>query len=398
MVCTNNIPVATAIKYGMNSNELVLAGNQHRSNHDPEQALACYAQAFVLDRHNPHAFNNYGNVLRECGDPAGAIPFLQRATQLDPANTTAQFNLSVAYLLMGDYDRGWPQYETRWNFEHMAGTLPQYEQPRWTGQDLDGKTILVLSEQGLGDTIQFVRFLEVLLKQKAQIILCVNSNLAPLFEKSSAGIQVIDSSQTPEHFDYWTPIMSIPYVTKLTLDRLPNILSYIKADAEKIEHWRKKLGPKNRLRVGFCYSGRRDNWLNEHKGMSIDTMLDLIKRNPNYDWINLQMDASDEDLEKMRDANCLIYNDQIGNFADTAGLVHHLDVVISVDTAAAHLAGAMGRPTWIPLNCFATDWRWLLKRDDSPWYPSARLFRQPTQDNWTSVTNKIHQYLSWFKI
>ncbi len=382
----------------MNSNELVLAGNQHRSNHDPEQALACYARAFVLDRHNPHAFNNYGNVLRECGDPAGAIPFLQRATQLDPANTTAQFNLSVAYLLMGDYVRGWPQYETRWNFEHMAGTLPQYEQPRWTGQELDGKTILVLSEQGLGDTIQFVRFLEVLLKQKAQIILSVNNNLAPLFEKSSAGIQIIDPSQTPDHFDYWTPIMSIPHVTKLTLDRLPNILSYIKADTEKINHWKKQLGLKHRLRVGFCYSGRRDNWLNEHKGMSIDTMLDLIKRNSNYDWINLQMDASPEDLEKMRNANCLIYNDQICNFADTAGLVHHLDVVISVDTATAHLAGAMGRPTWIPLNWFATDWRWLLNRNDSPWYPSARLFRQPTQDDWQSVLDQIHKFLGLFKI
>jgi hypothetical protein len=382
----------------MNSNELVLAGNQHRANHDPEQALSCYAQAFAQDRHNPHAFNNYGNVLRECGDPAGAVPFLQRATQLDPTNTTAQFNLSVAYLLMGDYARGWPQYETRWNFEHMAGTLPKYSQPRWTGQDLEGKTIFVVSEQGLGDNIQFVRFLEVLLNKKAQIILSVNNNLAPLFEKSSSRIQIVLTDQTPEQFDYWTPIMSIPSAINLTLDTLPRNLVYLKADPEKVEHWRQQLGPKHRLRVGFCYSGRKDNWLNAHKGMNVDTMLDLVKRNPNYDWINLQMDADAEDLEKMRNLNCSIYNDQINNFADTAGLVHHLDVVISVDTAAAHLAGAMGRPTWIPLNWFGTDWRWLLDRDSSPWYPSARLFRQPTMGDWSSVIDKIHQYLSWFKI
>jgi hypothetical protein len=382
----------------MNSNELVLAGNQHRANHDPEQALSCYAQAFVQDRHNPHAFNNYGNVLRECGDPAGAVPFLQRATQLDPTNTTAHFNLSVAYLLMGDYARGWPQYETRWNFEHMAGTLPKYSQPRWTGQDLEGKTIFVVSEQGLGDNIQFVRFLEVLLNKKAQIILSVNNNLAPLFEKSSSRIQIVLTDQTPEQFDYWTPIMSIPSAINLTLDTLPRNLAYLKADPEKVEHWRQQLGPKHRLRVGFCYSGRKDNWLNAHKGMNVDTMLDLVKRNPNYDWINLQMDADAEDLEKMQNLNCSIYNDQINNFADTAGLVHHLDVVISVDTAAAHLAGAMGRPTWIPLNWFGTDWRWLLDRDSSPWYPSARLFRQPTMGDWSSVIDKIHQYLSWFKI
>ena len=192
--------------------------------------------------------------------------------------------------------------------------------------------------------------------------------------------------------------MSIPSAINLTLDTLPRNLVYLKADPEKVEHWRQQLGPKHRLRVGFCYSGRKDNWLNAHKGMNVDTMLDLVKRNPNYDWINLQMDADAEDLEKMRNLNCSIYNDQINNFADTAGLVHHLDVVISVDTAAAHLAGAMGRPTWIPLNWFGTDWRWLLDRDSSPWYPSARLFRQPTMGDWSSVIDKIHQYLSWFKI
>ena len=382
----------------MNSHELVLAGNQCRSNHDPEQALSCYAQAFVLDRHNPHAFNNYGNVLRECGDPAGAIPFLQRAMALDPTNTTAQFNLSVAYLLMGDYAQGWPQYETRWNFEHMAGTLPKYSQPQWTGQDLEGKTIFVVSEQGLGDNIQFVRFLEVLLNKKAQIILSANDNLAPLFEKSSSRIQIVSADQVPDQFDYWIPIMSIPSVINLTLDTLPRNLAYLNADPEKIEHWRHQLGPKHRLRVGFCYSGRKDNWLNEHKGMNIDIMLDLVRRNPTYDWINLQMDADAEDLKKMQDLNCSIYNDQINNFADTAGLVHHLDVVISVDTAAAHLAGAMGRPTWIPLNLFGTDWRWLLDRNDSPWYPSVRLFRQPTIGAWAPVLDKIHQYLALFKI
>lgn len=382
----------------MTANELVALGNTSRENDDPEQALAYYAQAFVQDRLNSHAWNNYGNVLRELGDPAGAIPFLQYGIHLSPGESTPPFNLAVAYLLAGDYQRGWPQYETRWNFEHLSGTLPQFSQPRWTGQDLEGKTIFVLSEQGLGDNIQFVRFLLELINRKATVILSANTPLIPVFKNSLPQIAVLEYGQVPDQFDYWTPIMSIPGIINVTLDTLPKNLSYITANNDKIEKWRKILGPKKQLRVGFCYSGRRDSWINRHKGMDIDQMLSLIQRNPNYDWINLQIDASDEDIGKMTLMKCHVYNDQITDFADTAGLMHHLDVVISVDTAVAHLAGAMGRHTWIPLNAFGTDWRWLLGRDDSPWYSSARLFRQPTPGDWASCFDKIHQYLSWFKI
>lgn len=382
----------------MNDDILVAAGNSAREENDFEQALSCYAQAFALNRKNQHAWNNYGNVLREVGDPVGAIPFLQYGIHLDPTASTTQFNLAVAYLLAGDYKQGWAQYEHRWNFEHLAGTLPQYSQPKWTGQDLEGKTIFVVAEQGLGDTIQFVRFLADLAAKKARIVLATTTPTIPLFKDSSHIAEILTIGQVPEQFDYWTPIMSIPTAINLTLETLPRNLSYITASNEKIEHWRKILGPKKQLRVGFCYSGRRDSWINRHKGMDIDQMLSLIQRNPNYDWVNLQIDASDEDISKMTLMKCHIYNDQIKDFSDTAGLMHHLDVIISVDTAVAHLSGAMGRPTWIPLNAFGTDWRWLLNRDDSPWYPSARLFRQTTPGDWTGCLDRIHQFLSWFKI
>ncbi len=399
MVSGKNVSLTAAdLNSFMTADELVHTGNRHRANNDPEQALACYAQAFVMDRKNIHAFNNYGNVLRECGDPVGAIPFLQHAMRLNPAYATAPFNLAVAYLLQGDYEKGWPQYETRWNFEHLANTLPKYQQPRWTGQDLTDKTIFVLGEQGLGDTIQFVRFLGALIKQKARVILSTEAILMPLFEDSSGSLEIVKAGTVPEHFDYWTPLMSIPNGLNLTLKTLPHTLSYIAPDDKKVEAWRARLGAKTRLRVGFCYSGRKDNWLNQYKGMTADTMLTLINRNINYDWICLQQDANSEDLEKIRGAGCQIYNELIQDFSDTAALVHHLDVVISVDTSIAHLSGAMGRPVWIPLNCFATDWRWLLDRDDSPWYPSARLFRQPVIGDWTSVLDRIHRYLTLFKI
>ena len=382
----------------MNVDELITLGNQSRENNDPEQALAYYAQAFVQDRNSASAFNNYGNVLREAGDPVGAIPFLQRAISLVPDSSVANFNLSVAYLLSGDYARGWPQYESRWSFEHLDGTLPKLPQPRWTGQDLKDKTILVCQEQGLGDTIQFSRFLFGLHTMGAKIILQTNDNLAPLFVGSAVINQLIDVKDTPTEFDYWTPIMSLPGIMNVTLENLPHALSYLGSNPVLVREWQDRLGFKNRLRVGFCWSGRPDSWINRHKSMPFETMCELIARNPDYEWINLQAECSAEQAQHLETLGIKQYPGCIRNFADTAALMQHLDVVISVDTSVAHLAGALGRPTWIPLNAFGTDWRWLLNRDSSPWYSSVRLFRQPAIGDWASVTDKIHQYLSWFKI
>ena len=382
----------------MDTEQIIQLGNRAREDNDPEKALSYYAQAFVQDRHSAGAFNNYGNVLRECGDPTGAIPFLQRAITLAPQAAVAHFNLAVAYLLSGDYIRGWPQYESRWNFEHLDGTLPNFVQPRWTGQDLKDKTILVLGEQGLGDTIQFVRFLWNLHLLGAKIILQVNSNLAPLFQNSPIITQIVDVKGEPSGFDYWVPTMSIPGILGITLENLPQPVSYLSAREDLVKAWQKKLGPKNKLRVGFCWSGRPDSWINRHKAMPFETMLDLIKRNPDYEWVNLQVECSAEQNEELSKSGVANYSNAIFSFADTAALIQNLDVVLSVDTAVGHLAGSLGRPTWIMLNAYGTDWRWLLDRDSSPWYSSARLFRQPKMGDWKSVADKIHQYLSWFKI
>lgn len=382
----------------MTIEDLIDAGNSCRENNNPEQALKYYVKALTQDRSSASAFNNYGNVLREMGEPEAAIPFLHRSIQLAPTAVTPNFNLAVAYLLAGDYARGWPQYEHRWNFEHLAGTLPNFVSPRWTGQDLKGKTILVCHEQGLGDVIQFIRFVFGLHDAGARIILQVNDNLAPLFSGSEVIDQIIDVADTPTDFDYWTPIMSIPGSMGVTLQNLPHQLQYLTARTDLIKAWQDRLGLKKRLRVGICWSGRPDSWINQHKAMPLDYMLSLIKKNPNTEWVNLQVECTAEQAEILAQHGVKNFSSLIGNFADTAALIHHMDVVISVDTAVAHLSGALGRPVWIPLNCYGTDWRWLLGRDSSPWYPSARLFRQPAMGDWQSVIDKIHQYLSWFKI
>ena len=382
----------------MDTEQLIGLGNQAREDNNPELALNYYAQALTQDRRSASAFNNYGNVLRESGDPEGAVPFLQRSIQLAPDHPTAQFNLAVAYLLMGDYVRGWPQYESRWRYEHLNGQLPKYDQPRWTGQDLKNKTILVLGEQGHGDNIQFVRFVGDLAGRGARVLVGVNESLIPLFQGIPQIAELFAPNQALPEFDYWTPIMSIPGLIGNTLNNLSHVQAYLNADEALTRGWQQRLGPKTRLRVGFCWSGRRDTWINRHKGMPFADMLALIQRNPGYEWINLQCDCTAEEEAKLVQAGVHAYPGAIRSFADSAALIHHLDVVLAVDTAVAHLSGALGRPVWVMLSQFALDWRWLLNRDSSPWYSTATLFRQPVQGDWASVTERINKYLSWYKV
>lgn len=381
--------------------QLIAQGNTYREQHLPEQALQQYATAMVTDRGSSSAFNNYGNVLREIGDPVGAVPFLQRAIQLDPANVTHHFNLAVAYLLSGDYVRGWPAYEARHNFEHLKGTIPNYPWPVWNGEDLTGKTIFIRGEQGHGDIIQFVRFIQNLKNIGGTVTVQVTNGLIPLIQSSEIGrgVRVIGYAENPgDAFDYWLPIMSLPGKLNVRVDNLPTVIQYLNPDPALVADWRRNLGVKNRLRVGFAWSGRRDSWINQHKAMPFETMLGLIRSHADYEWYNLQTDCTAEEEKELVSAGVRCFPGGVNSFADTAALVANLDVVVSVDTATAHLAAALGKPTWIMLNNYAPCWRWLLNRDDTPWYATARLFRQPQMGDWATVVERIRLHLRLFKI
>ena len=381
----------------MDTNYLIAQGNTHREQGLYQDALQCYALAFAQDPDSAAAFNNYGNVQRELGRPDRAVPFLQHAVALEPGNPTAQFNLAVAYLLQGDYARGWPQYESRWSYEHLAGTEPEFPQPRWRGEDIQGKTLLVVGEQGHGDNIQFVRFLYNLHVMGARLKLQVTAGLVPLLESS----EIIEWTGTygddAGEFDMWVPIMSIPGVLGITLENLPRPVQYLNARSDLAREWLTRLGPKRRLRVGFSWSGRRDNWLNRYKGVPFREILKMIQAHPEYEWINLQIDADTSEEDQLAQAGVTRFPGAVSGFHDTAALITCLDVVVAVDTAVAHLAAALGRPTWLMLNGYATDWRWLLTREDSPWYSTVRIFRQPEYGAWQPVLDRITQYLSWFK-
>lgn len=382
----------------MTAQDLIEQGNQLRAAHDPRAALTCYAQAFLAEPDMASAWNNYGNVLRECGEPARSVPFLQHAILLDPTSVTARFNLAVSWLAMGDYARGWPQYEQRWDYEHLAGTLPVYTQPRWRGEDLRDRTILVLGEQGHGDNIQFVRFLYNLHVMGARVKFATTDGLIPLLGNGGVITQCLRYTDDPGEFDCWTPLMSIPGILGITVQNLPPVINYITATDQDMTIWQQRLGPKTRMRIGFAWSGRRDAWLNEHKGMPFEHMLDLIRTNPQHDWINLQVDVSAGQEAELAQLGVKAFPGSVQHFGHSAGLIMHCDVVVTVDTAVAHLAASLGRPTWLMLNWFAACWRWGVAREDSPWYSTMRIFRQPAQDDWPAVTKRISQYLSWFKV
>ena len=230
----------------------------------------------------------------------------------------------------------------------------------------------------------------------ARITLQVPTALISLFQIAGGVTSGFD--QPVPDFDVWCPMMSLPAVMKTTVATIPRSLSYITPAAAAVSDWQDRLGPRTRLRVGVSWSGRRDTWINQHKSVPFELIAEMIRRNPQYQWVNLQVDADEQQSRILAESGVSVYPGTIHCMADTAALIACLDVVISVDSAVSHLAAAQGRPTWIMLNQFAVDWRWFVDRGDSPWYPTAKLFRQSCQGDWITVLDRIQRFLPTFTI
>jgi tetratricopeptide (TPR) repeat protein len=370
----------------------------------PEAAIECFRKAVSIKPDYAAAYCNLGAALQVRGRIDEAIDCYHQALAIDPELATAHWNESLCLLLTGDFNKGWEKYEWRWKNKQLKKPPTEFVQPRWHGKEsLQGKTILLWGEQGLGDTIQFCRYATKVAAQGATVLLSAPAALKPLLARMPSISAIITEGETLPDSDYHCSLMSLPFAFDTTIDTIPADVPYLHADPVKCRQWQTQLQQHTGLRVGLVWSGgfRPDQpeiWsTNERRNIPLRKLAPLNL--PGIDFFSLQIgDYGVRQLTELREASwdgpaIIDYTDAIADFSDTAALIDNLDLVICVDTSTAHLAGAMGKPVWI-LNRFDTCWRWLLERSDSPWYPSARLFRQPTPGDWDSVIADVADALA----
>jgi len=362
-----------------------------------DEAMMSYDRAVALAPKNAEVLNNKSTLLAEIGRHTEALEFCAQAVAANQNHANAQWNLALLKLRLGDYPGGFEKYEWRWKRAEGAKKLRKFEQPLWLGgEPVAGKTILLHAEQGLGDTIQYVRYAPLLVNQGARVVLEVQPPLKSLLSKIGAGIEVIGSGEDIPSFDLHCPLMSLALALRTELATIPADIPYLTPPGERIVQWEGLLPKRQGLRVGLAWSGNANHKDDHNRSVPLDRMASLFDV-PNIQFVNLQKEMRASDAATLEaDARIVNVGRDFGDFTDTAAAVANVDLVISVDTSVAHLAGALGKPVWV-LVPFCPDWRWLLDRDDSPWYPTARLFRQPAIGDWDSVIGQVRLELGRLK-
>jgi len=292
---------------------------------------------------------------------------------------------------MGNFEQGWHQYEWRKKREEPVAAR-SYPQPLWLGEeDIAGKTLFIYWEQGLGDTIQFCRYAKLAEGRGAKVVVSVQEPLRRLLEGISPTTQIIGQREKPIKFDYHCPLLSMPLAFGTTLETIPSEQRYIWADERLRAQWEARLSAKTKPRIGVVWSGSTGHTNDHNRSIELAEWRPLL--GAEADWVSLQKEVRTSDEGILQDIGLTgFFGDDLSDFSDTAALLDLMDLVITVDTSVAHLAGAVGKPVWILLP-FNPDWRWLLDRDDSPWYPSARLFRQQRIGDWAGVLDRVRTEL-----
>jgi hypothetical protein len=361
-------------------------GNTLRLSGFVPEALEALRQAATLRPDDAVIQFNFGNALLDADQLDQSLAAFQRAAELKPDFAGAHFNIGVLLLLRGDYAAGWPEFEWRWQTPKLLPIMVRGPQPQWEGEELDGKRILIHADQSLGDTLNFIRYVPMVHERGGKIILACHDELHRLFAQICPIEQWVASGQPLPDYDVRTPMMSLARIFGTTLNNLPNKVPYLSADPDLSRRWRRRIPHDHRLKVGLVWSGTPNP-----PGRSIPVQaLAPLARLPDVCFYSLQkfghrMAGVKRDQPPL---TMVDWTNDIHDFADTAALIDNLDLVITIDTAVAHLAGAMGKKTWILVKTFP-DWRWLLDRTDSPWYPTARLFRQKRAGDWTEPVAEI---------
>jgi tetratricopeptide (TPR) repeat protein len=368
-------------------------GDAHQACMQLEQALICYDQAIALDPSYADAHNNLGLVLRDLGRLEEAVISFSHAIAQDPQHADAHLNMGLTLLLKGDFQKGWELYEWRWKAKGTNLIIPNFEQKMWMGRSsLENKTILIHGEQGLGDALQFCRYLAQLKDRGARVLLAVHHSLRALFETLDGVDAFINKDEALPSFDYHCPLLSLPLALQTDMDSIPNSPAYLRADSEKVAQWAERLGAKTKPRVGVVWSSTSNFKGDAQRSMRFSQFQQALPP-PDFQYICLQQAIKESDQASFFERQDISYfGDQLHDFSDTAALVENLDLIISTCTSVPHLSGAMGKPTWVLLG-HVPDWRWMLHRDDSPWYPSVKLYRQDASWQWNAVVDRVRQDL-----
>jgi len=356
----------------------------HKKCGNLDEAVVSSRRAIELSPRLAEAHYNLGIALAAQGKTDDAVLSYRTAIKLKNEFPNAHTNLAMALLARGDWAEGWQEYEWRWKTERLQKFKRPFTQPQWRGEAASGKTLLIHAEQGYGDTLQFCRYAALATKAGLKVILEVQKPLVRLLNQSSS-IEIHAFGDDLPTFDLHCPMLSLPLAFQTTLTTIPHQPSYLKAQKEDIKTWetRLKAVPNKGLKIGLAWSGSTTTESHEQRSFAPEQWAPLLKLTDCH-FVSLQKDAPTAPSELgMTD-----FMAEMHDFADTAGLIANLDLVITADTAIVHLAGALGKPVWL-IDRFDPDWRWLLGRNDSPWYPSLRIYRQATPGDWCSVMQNI---------
>jgi tetratricopeptide (TPR) repeat protein len=358
-----------------------------------EEALASIDQALHIEPHVVAAHVNRGNALLKLARLEEALASYNEALRLDPEQIDANFNASLTRMCLGDLRRGFKQYEYRWKKKEFGSQRREYPQPIWTGdQDLHGKTILLVHEQGLGDTIQFIRYAPMVAAFGANVILGVQPVLKAVAATVPGVKHVFGDGDVLPDFDFYCALLSLPVAFGTELETIPANVPYIRPYKERLAKWRGRLPDNGRLRVGICWAGNSAHLNDRKRSMPLDRLAAVLSL-PGVDFFSAQKDVGEAQSAILRDHGVIELGRDFDDFADTAAAVAMLDLVITVDTSVAHLAGAMGKGVAL-LIPFSPDFRWLLDRTDSPWYPTMRIFRQSKVGDWDAPVAQLRDELA----
>jgi len=378
-------------------------GNILHSLKSYDEAIVNFDKALQISPENAVAWTNKAISLEALDRLDEAIFAYDCATKVDQAYVSAYWNKSNLKLSLGDYQSGWELFEWRWRTKAQKNLFRQYPQPIWLGgESLKDKTILIWSEQGLGDSIQFCRYVKMVADLGANVIFEVQEPLVELFGSLDGVDQIIPMGSRVSDFDFHCPLMSLPLAFKTSIETIPNQVPYIKPAKNKISFWGNRLDRSKKLQVGLVWSSgfRPDHPELWEANAKRDIPLSLLAQInlPDIAFYSLQKGSNGEkQLAIWKESpensmNIIDFTQDLLDYSDTAALIDALDLIISVDTSVAHMAGALGKPVWV-LNCYDSCWRWLRNASLNPWYPTAKIFHQPIRGDWSPVVVEVQECL-----